>query len=142
MDEYQIRTFFLIFKVDHVTLQDQCRVCGVYLVLLAGGRRGLDELLQDPQTHQGDVLHHHRRLDVHRHEEQAQGWMEERGLQGCLFVSPSDEGGIRAHFISMYKNALFNNPEHTTAQPELPAAALFRDGVCQQQHLILKVTDL
>ena len=61
-----------------MTLQDQW-LRGVYLVLLAGGSRGLDELLQDPETHQGDVLHHHGRLDVHRHEEQTEGWMGRDG---------------------------------------------------------------
>lgn len=45
----------------------------VYLVFLAGGSRGFDQLLQDSQAHEGDVFHHDRRLYVDRHEEQAEG---------------------------------------------------------------------
>lgn len=45
----------------------------VYLVFLAGGSRGLDQLLQDSQAHESDVFHHDRRLYVDRHEEQAEG---------------------------------------------------------------------
>ena len=33
-------------------------------------------------------------------------------------------------------------PQLTTAQPQLPAAVLLRDGVCQQQHLILQAACL
>lgn len=35
-----------------------------------------------------------------------------------------------------------NGPQLTTAQAELPAAVLLGDGVCQQQHLILKAASL
>lgn len=45
----------------------------LHLVFLAGGSRGLDQLLQDSQAHESDVLHHDRRLYVDRHEEQAEG---------------------------------------------------------------------
>lgn len=45
---------------------------GQYLVFLAGWSRWLDELLKDAQAHEGDVLHHHRSLDVHCHQEEAE----------------------------------------------------------------------
>lgn len=34
------------------------------------------------------------------------------------------------------------SPKLTTAQAELPAAVLLGDGVCQQQHFVLKATCL
>ena len=49
------------------------------LVLLAGGSRWLNQLLQDPQAHEGDVLNHHGGLDVHGHEEKAECWARKAG---------------------------------------------------------------
>lgn len=50
----------------------------IYLVFLARGSRGLDQLLQDSQAHESDVLHYYRRLDVHRHKEQTESLMDKR----------------------------------------------------------------
>lgn len=50
----------------------------IHLVLLAGGSRGLDQLLQDSQTHESDVLHHYRSLYIHRHEEQTEGYRDKK----------------------------------------------------------------
>lgn len=50
----------------------------MYLVLLASGSRGLDQLLQDSQAHESDVLHHYRRLYIHRHQEQTEGYKENK----------------------------------------------------------------
>lgn len=46
-----------------------------YLVLLASGSGGLNQLLQDSQAHQCDVFHHYWCLYVDRHEEQAEGYI-------------------------------------------------------------------
>lgn len=48
-----------------------------YLVLLAGGSRWFNQLLQDPQAHEGNVLNNHGSLNVHGHEEKAECWAEE-----------------------------------------------------------------
>lgn len=52
----------------------------IYLVLLASGSRGLDQLLQDSQAHKSDVLHYNRCLYVHRHKEQTESLMNKRSI--------------------------------------------------------------
>ena len=43
-----------------------------YLVLLAGGLLGFDQVLENTQTRQRYVLQHHGRLELHGQQEQAQ----------------------------------------------------------------------
>lgn len=52
----------------------------IYLILLASGSRGLDQLLQDSQAHESDVLHYYRCLYVHRHKEQTESLMNKRDI--------------------------------------------------------------
>lgn len=48
------------------------RLTAQYLVLFAGWSRWFNQLLQDPQAHEGNVLNNHRSLNVHRHEEKTE----------------------------------------------------------------------
>lgn len=129
-----------------------------YLVLLAGRRRGFDQLLQDPQAHERDVLDDHGGLDVHSHEEEAESWGWEAGgvrtakRPLCLprghpsavpLPLPSAAGTAPRGLLSLLRKAPDETlPKLTTAQPELPAAVLLGDGVCQQQHFVLEAACL
>lgn len=49
-----------------------------YLVFLAGWSRWLNQLLQDPEAHEGNVLHNNRCFDVYSHEEKTESWVWRR----------------------------------------------------------------
>lgn len=127
---------------------------GLYLVLLAGGSRWLNQLLQDSQAHEGDVLNHHGGLDVHGHEEKAERWERKAGRRHShRHASPAAVWPPEGSFpgltrprtelrSSRWPAANQTSPKLTTAQAELPAAVLLGDGVCQQQHFVLKATCL
>lgn len=77
-----------------------------YLVLLASGSRGLNQLLQDSQAHQCDVFHHYRCLYVDRHEEQAEGyiWGRSEGKQNKRYNTIS-----RRLLTALIQQNLFQN---------------------------------
>lgn len=109
-----------------------------YLVLLAGGSRGLDQLLENPQTHESDVLHHYRCLHIHWHEEQTEGCGEQK--HATLLDAVNRDWEWKVTSSNWVRGG--QKISLTTTQAQLPASSLFWNGVCQQQHLILQIAHL